>query len=81
MYVCLRAGEKILVPAQTLAAGTQKGPYKARRFVMTFGNENVRMRVNGKLLKVPPSSAAIGYAVDLKGRHTLAAGKLPTCGA
>ena len=81
VYVCLRAGQKILVPAQTLAAGTKKGPYKAKRFAMTFGNENVRMRVNGKLLKVPPSSSATGYAVDTKGRHTLPAGKLPTCGA
>ena len=81
VYVCLRAGDKILVPAQTLAAGTKKGPYKAKRFAMTFGNENVRMRVNGKPLKVPPSSSAIGYAVDRKGRHTLTAGKLPTCGA
>ena len=81
VYVCLRAGQKILVPAQTLAAGTKKGPYKAKRVAMTFGNENVRMRVNGKLLKVPPSSSAIGYAVDRDGRHKLAAGKLPTCGA
>jgi hypothetical protein len=81
VYVCLRAGEKILVPAQTLAAGTRKGPYKAKRFVMTFGNENVRMRVNGRLLKVPPSSNAIGYSVDRNGRHTLPAGRLPTCGA
>jgi hypothetical protein len=81
VYVCLRAGDKILVPAQTLAAGTQKGPYKAKRFAMTFGNENVRMRVNGKLLKVPPSSSATGYVVDRDGRHKLTAGKLPTCGA
>jgi len=81
VYVCLRAGEKILVPAQTLAAGTQKGPYKAKRFSMTFGNDNVRMRVNGKLLPVPASSAAIGYSVDTKGRHKLTAGSLPTCGA
>src|SRR3954464_13877920 len=35
VYVCLRAGEKVLVPAQTLPAGTQKGPYKAKRFAMT----------------------------------------------
>jgi cytoskeletal protein RodZ len=80
-YVCLRAGQKILVPAQTLAAGTQKGPYKAKRFAMTFGNNNIRMRVNGKLLPVPASSSAIGYAVDRQGRHKLAAGTLPTCGA
>jgi hypothetical protein len=81
VYVCLRAGKKILVPAQTLAAGAKKGPYKAKRFAMTFGNENVRMRVNGKLLKIPPSSSASGYVVDVKGRHKLTAGHLPTCAA
>jgi cytoskeleton protein RodZ len=78
-YVCLRAGDKILVPAQTLAAGKKVGPFKARRFAMTFGNSNVRMRVNGKLRRVPPSSNATGYILDRNGRHTLAAGKLPTC--
>jgi cytoskeleton protein RodZ len=81
VYVCLRAGQKVLVPAQTLAAGAKKGPYTAKRFAMTFGNENVRMRVNGKLLKIPPSSSATGYVVDLKGRHKLTAGHLPTCAA
>jgi helix-turn-helix protein len=79
VYVCLRAAKKILIPAQTLQAGAKKGPFKAKRFAMTFGNENVRMRVNGKLLKIPPSSSATGYVVDLKGRHTLTAGHLPTC--
>jgi transcriptional regulator with XRE-family HTH domain len=81
VYVCLRATNRVLVPAQTLSAGTQKGPFHAKRFTMTFGNDNVRMRVNGKLLKVPASSKAIGYVVDRKGRRPLPAGRLPTCGA
>jgi cytoskeleton protein RodZ len=79
VYVCLRAAEKILVPAQTLPAGKKVGPFKARRFAMTFGNSNLHMRVNGRLRDVPASSNAIGYALDRQGRHTLAAGKLPTC--
>src|SRR5206468_10419670 len=79
VYVCLRARDKILVPAQTLQAGRKVGPFKARRFAMTFGNSNLRMRVNGKLRTVPPSSNATGYILDRDGRHTLPAGKLPTC--
>ena len=79
VYVCLRAGEKVLVPGRTLTAGQQIGPFKAKRFAMTFGNSNVTMRVNGKRLTVPPSSGATGYAVDRKGRHQLS-GRLPTCG-
>jgi cytoskeletal protein RodZ len=81
VYVCLRARDKILVPAQTLPAGKKVGPFKARRFAMTFGNSNLRMRVNGKLRTVPPSSSAIGYVVDRRGRRPLPAGKQPTCGA
>jgi cytoskeletal protein RodZ len=79
VYVCLRAAKKILVPAQTLPAGKKVGPFKAKRFAMTFGNSNLHMRVNGRTRVVPPSSNAIGYALDRKGRHTLPAGKLPTC--
>ncbi|HEY3019133.1 MAG TPA: helix-turn-helix domain-containing protein [Solirubrobacteraceae bacterium] len=81
VYVCLRARDKILVPAQTLPAGKKVGPFKARRFAMTFGNSNLRMRVNGKLRTVPPSSSAIGYVLDRRGRRPLPAGKQPTCGA
>src|SRR3954452_21838642 len=79
VYVCLRAGEKVLVPGRTLPVGQKIGPYKAKRFAMTFGNSNVTMRVNGKKLTVRPSSGATGYAVNRKGRHTLS-GRLPTCG-
>src|SRR3954454_23537229 len=79
VYVCLRAGEKVLVPGRTLAAGQQIGPFNAKRFAMTFGNSAVTMRVNGKKLTVPPSSGATGYAIDRKGRHELS-GRLPTCG-
>ena len=81
VYVCLRARDKVLIPAQTLTEGKKAGPFKAKRFTMTLGNNNVRMRVNGKLREVPASSGAIGYVVDRKGRRTLPAGKLPTCGA
>src|SRR4051794_15062503 len=79
VYVCLRAGEKVLAAGKTLQAGERIGPFHARRFAMTFGNSNVTMRVNGKKLVVTPSSSAIGYAVDRKGRHVLT-GRLPTCG-
>jgi transcriptional regulator with XRE-family HTH domain len=81
VYVCLRVRNRVLVPAQTLKAGDKKGPFRAKRFTMTFGNDNVRMRVNGRLLKVPASSTAIGYVLDRKGRRPLPAGRLPTCGA
>jgi len=81
VYVCLRARDRVLIPAQTLPAGRKAGPFRAKRFTMTLGNSNVRMRVNGKLREVAPSSSAIGYVLDRKGRRSLPAGRLPTCGA
>ena len=53
--------------------------YHATRFTLTLGNNAVTMYVDGKALTVPPSSRAIGYSVTSEGRHTLAAGQLPTC--
>jgi cytoskeleton protein RodZ len=80
VYVCLRAGEKVLVDQETLQDGQQRGPYRARRFTMTFGNNSVRMRVNGRALNVPASSGAIGYVLDRRGRRPLPDGRRPTCG-
>jgi hypothetical protein len=80
VYVCLRAGERVLVDQETLAAGQQRGPYRARRFTMTFGNNSIRMRVNGRSLNVPASAGGIGYVVDRRGRRPLPDGQRPTCG-
>src|SRR4051812_7925580 len=77
VYVCLRSAKKILIPAQTLPAGKKLGPFKARRFAMTFGNSNVRMHVNGKLCVVPPSSNATGYRLDPQGPPLIPAGERP----
>src|SRR4051794_33063389 len=41
VYVCLRAGQKVLAAGRTLSAGQQLGPYRAKRFAMTFGSSNV----------------------------------------
>src|SRR5438270_3136383 len=79
VYVCLRAGPKVLAAGQTLSSGQKLGPFRARRFAMTLGNSSVTMHVNGRTLTVPPSNSAIGFVVDRRGRHALT-GRLPTCG-
>ena len=43
--VPISSSDRVLIPAQTLAAGKKAGPFRARRFTMTLGNSNVRMRV------------------------------------
>jgi cytoskeleton protein RodZ len=80
VYVCLIGdnGRKA-IPGLIIQPPYTPVTYHATRFTVTLGNNAVRMNVNGKALTVPASSRAIGYSVTSNGRHTLAAGQLPTC--
>ncbi len=80
VYVCLIGDEgRKVIPGVILKPGVRSGPYHARRFALTLGNNAVRMYVNGTPLAVAPSSQAIGYTITATGRHTLPAGRAPTC--
>jgi transcriptional regulator with XRE-family HTH domain len=81
VYVCMVGthGNKIL-NGVTLSPGTTQPVYHGRRFVVTFGNGFVRMRVNGKLRNVPDVSNPITYVVTPRGRHTLPPAQAPSCG-
>jgi cytoskeleton protein RodZ len=80
VYVCLigDSGRKA-IPGLIIQPPYTPVTYHATRFTLTLGNNAVTMYVNGKALTVPASSKAIGYSVTSAGRHTLAAGQLPTC--
>jgi cytoskeleton protein RodZ len=62
VYVCLvnSAGRQV-IDEQTLATGTRTRVYTSRWFRTNFGNDNVRMVVNGKSYDVEPSPDPIGY--------------------
>jgi hypothetical protein len=79
VYVCVRAGQRVLVPGRTLQSGEQAGPFRAQRFTVTLGNMAIRMRVDGHPPIVPTASPS-GYVVDRRGARALPAGRLPTCG-
>jgi hypothetical protein len=80
VYVCLIGdGERKRIPGVILKPGVPQPTYHARRFELTLGNNSVTLIVNGKPVTVPPSSAAIGYAITRTGMRPLAAGELPTC--
>jgi hypothetical protein len=79
VYVCVRAGQRVLVPGRTLQAGEQAGPFRAQRFTMTLGNMAIRMRLDGHAPIVPTASPS-SYVVDRRGARALPVGRLPTCG-
>jgi cytoskeletal protein RodZ len=80
VYVCLIGdNNQKRIPGTIIQPPYTPVTYHATRFTITLGNNAVTMYVNGKALSVPASSRAIGYSITREGRHTLAAGQLPTC--
>jgi hypothetical protein len=80
VYVCLIGdNNQKRIPGVIIQPPYTPVTYHAARFTLTLGNNAVTMYVNGRALTVPPSSRAIGYSITSEGRHTLAAGQLPTC--
>src|SRR4051794_34579229 len=64
VYVCLvDAGGKQVIDEQTLTTGTRTKVFTSKRFTTNFGNDNVRMIVNGKSYAVAPSADPIGYSL------------------
>jgi cytoskeleton protein RodZ len=62
VYVCLvDASGRQVIDEQTLDTGTRTDVYKSRSFRTNFGNDNVRMVVNGKSFSVAASPDPIGY--------------------
>jgi cytoskeleton protein RodZ len=62
VYVCvIDARGRQVVDEETLDADSPRRTYVSRSFRTNFGNNNLRMRVNGKTYPVEPSSEAIGY--------------------
>jgi cytoskeleton protein RodZ len=81
VYVCMVGshGNKILNGVTLSPGGSPQPVYHGRRFVVTLGNNFVKMRVNGKLRNVPPVNNPITYVVTPHGRHTLPPAQAPNC--
>jgi hypothetical protein len=79
VYVCVRAGRRVLVPGRLLQSGEQAGPFRAQRFTMTLGNSAIKMRLGGRPPIVPTNSPS-AYVVDRRGARALPLGRVPTCG-
>ena len=79
--VCLvDAGGKALINSETLEAGQPTRRYRARRFRVTFGNGQARMRSGGRTIDVPDRSTPVGYELRPGKRpRELSAARRPTC--
>jgi cytoskeleton protein RodZ len=62
VYVCLvDAGGDQVIDGQTLTAGTRTKVFTSKRFTTNFGNDNIRMLVDGKTYAAAASADPIGY--------------------
>jgi cytoskeleton protein RodZ len=80
VWVCLENanGDK-LIPGATQQPGATPETYRSRKFLVTFGNGQAQMRIDGKVLDVPDRNEPVGYRVTSKGRTELPADQRPTC--
>ena len=80
VYVCLvnGAGTK-LINEQTFAAGQTIPTETASRLLLTLGNNNIQLKVNGKLWPVPASPTAIRLLITPSAVRPISAAEKPTC--
>lgn len=81
VWACvLDAKGKALVDGLILEAGAEEGPFHSGSFTVSFGNGEVKMRIDGREAEIPATSSPIGYAIDSAGKLTkLAEAERPTC--
>jgi len=80
VWICLQdARGRKLIPGAVQQVGDTPDTYRSRRFLITFGNGNAQMRINGKVKDVPDRQDPVGYRVTSKGRAELSADRRPTC--
>jgi cytoskeleton protein RodZ len=80
VYVCVVDGSgRKLIPGLTYSAGETIPIETADKLLLTLGNNAVTMKVNGKVVPVPASSAPIGFELTPSGNAPLPGSKQPTC--
>jgi len=80
VYICLvDGGGKKLIPGTIYAPGQAIPTYTAPKLLVTLGNASVRMRANGRLVRVPASANAIRYLVGPTSERQIPLSATPTC--
>jgi cytoskeleton protein RodZ len=81
VWVCLLgAGSKPLIDGEILPPGGEAGPFRSRRYEMSFGNGSVELSVDGARVRTAESSSPIGYSIDSAGKLSeIPEGERPEC--
>jgi cytoskeleton protein RodZ len=81
VWVCmLNGGGKALVNGLILEAGAEAGPFRSGSFTVSFGNGEVKMRIDGREVEIAATSSPIGYSIDSSGALAqLSESERPTC--
>ena len=79
--VCLvDANGRALIDNRALAPGDATRRYRGKRFRVSFGNGQARMRTGGRTIDVPDRSTPVGYEVRPGRRpRELSEARRPTC--
>ena len=79
--VCLvDAGGRVLIDNQDLQPGRATRRYRGKRFRVSFGNGQARMRVGGRAIDVPDRATPVGYELRPGKRpREVSEAKRPTC--
>jgi cytoskeleton protein RodZ len=80
VYVCMEdARGRAVIDKRTLESGQTAGPYRSKRFRVTFGTASARMRVNGRSYGVAVSKDPVGYEIRSGSRPKRLSSGLATC--
>ncbi len=78
--MCLVDGTgKKLIPGLIFNTGQTIPTKSASKLLLTLGNNNVKMKVNGATVSVAPSAGSIGYQLLPGGRRLLPVSQQPKC--
>ena len=80
IYVCLVDGTgRKLIPGQIFNTGQTIPTKTSAKLLLTLGNAQVTMKVNGHIVHVPATGKPVGFSLTPTGHTVLPAGQAPTC--
>jgi Helix-turn-helix domain len=81
VWTCVLDGDgRRLVDGQILQAGEEAGSFRSGSFIVSFGNGEVTMTIDGKRTEIPSTASPVGYAIGSSGQlNELSESERPTC--